>query len=256
MKKVLTLLFLVGLTISGFAQKNLDISLDQIASPTQLQSEIGVGTRIPVKLICKNNGTDDLAAGDTLYWNALIIDLATNQIILQIPQNATSGNAYLTAISRAVPVGDTISVGNNFSTTAYVEFSRAIRFGGSCGAINRANPIQDANTANNSTYVDITWWNVDRNGVSVDKVSFDNNIALYPNPANNELNVQLKYAQYADVVVELIDITGKVVLSENVSSSISNNGYTLDVSNVPNGIYIVKVVNGEQVNTSKVSVVH
>jgi hypothetical protein len=57
-------------------------------------------------------------------------------------------------------------------------------------------------------------------------------------------------------VVELIDITGKVVLSENVSSSISNNGYTLDVSNVPNGIYIVKVVNGEQVNTSKVSVVH
>lgn len=256
MKKALTLLFLIGLTSTLFAQKNLDISLDQIAEPTELNSEIGVGTRIPIRMICKNNGSDGMVAGDTLYWNALIIDIATSQIIVQIPQNATSGNAYLTVLERDVPVGDTISVGRNFSTTAYVEYSRTIRFGGSCGAIDRSNPVNDPNTDNNSTYTDITWWNVDRNGVSVEKLDYNNNIALYPNPANTELNLQLKYAKLADVSVELIDITGKVILSENVSTSISDAGYTIDVSNVPNGMYIVRVINGDQINTSKVSIAH
>jgi hypothetical protein len=256
MKKALTLLFLAGLSTTLFAQKTLDMSLDKITSPTELQSDPQTGTKLPIKLVCKNNGTDDLAIGDTLYWNALLIDIAQSQILVEAPQGASQGNSYLTVLTRAVPSGDTITLGNSLNINLYLSFSRAIRFGASCGAINRASPVVDGNTGNNSTFVDITWFNTDRNGVSVEKLNYNNNIAVFPNPASTELNVQLLLTQYADVVVELLDLTGKVILSENVSSSLTNNGYTVDVSSIPTGLYIVRVSNGEQVNTSKVSIAH
>lgn len=258
MKKALTLLFLIGLTTSLFAQKNLDISLEEIAEPTELRSTPPQPTQVTIRLVCKNNGPDILAVGDTLAWFAVIQDLGTPAAYnpIQVPANAVSGNRYLRAITEDVPVGDTISVGIAGTLPFYLNFSRDARVGAYCAAYNRASQPTDANTGNNEAIRDIVFWNTDRNGVSVEDLNYSNNIALYPNPANTNLNIRLLSVQFNDVSVELIDITGKVILSENVSTSLSDAGYTIDVSNIPNGMYIVRVTNGDQINTSKVSIAH
>ena len=256
MKKTLTLLFLIVSSASLFAQKTIDVSLDAIISPTQLLSNSSTGTAIPIKLSCKNNGTDTIEIGDTLFWSAVIIDIASSSVMIEIPQQATSGNGYLTVASKQVLVGDTIQVGNNFNTGTYLTQSRAIRVGGTCAAWNRTNAVTDNNTDNNSNFVDITWFNQYQNGVSVDEIKYNNNIAVYPNPATDEVNIKLLLTQFADVNIELLDLTGKTILSENVSSSVSNNNYVIDVNSVPSGMYIVKVTNGDNVSTSKISVAH
>ncbi len=256
MKKTLTLLFLLVSSASLFAQTTIDVSLDAIVAPTELLSNASTGTAIPIKLACKNNGTDNIEIGDTMFWSALILDIASSSVVLEIPQQASSGNGYLTVATKQVLVGDTIHVGNNFNTGTILTQSRAVRVGGVCSFWNRTTANTDADTDNNSNFLDITWYNQYQNGVSVEDVDYNNNIAVYPNPATDELNVKLLLTQFADVKIELLDLAGKTILSENLSSSITNNHYVIDVNAVPNGMYIVKVTNGENVSTSKISIAH
>jgi hypothetical protein len=56
-------------------------------------------------------------------------------------------------------------------------------------------------------------------------------VDLFPNPAQNEINLQL--ATELDRV-ELLDLNGKVILTTQES--------TIDISSLPSGIYIVKVI--------------
>ena len=82
------------------------------------------------------------------------------------------------------------------------------------------------------------------------------NIAVYPNPANDQLNVQLIFAESNAVNIELLDLSGKMVASPNKNQAISPNQYTLDVTDLSKGIYILKVTNGTKVSTSKVTISH
>ena len=56
-------------------------------------------------------------------------------------------------------------------------------------------------------------------------------VELFPNPAQNEINLQL--ATDLDRV-ELLDLNGKVMLTTQES--------TIDISSLPSGIYVVKVI--------------
>ncbi|GAB5538524.1 MAG: hypothetical protein Salg2KO_06270 [Salibacteraceae bacterium] len=61
-------------------------------------------------------------------------------------------------------------------------------------------------------------------------------IEMYPNPANDLLNIEM--ASASDFQVQISDLLGKVVLTEVV---VSNSRTTLDVSSLPKGLYMVKV---------------
>ena len=105
--------------------------------------------------------------------------------------------------------------------------------------------------------MDIIWWNQQRWNVSVQDVAFnDDNIAVYPNPANDQLNVSLLFAESNAVNIELFDLTGKAVATPNMNQAISPNQYTLDVADLTKGVYILKVTNGTKVSTSKVTISH
>jgi aminopeptidase N len=76
----------------------------------------------------------------------------------------------------------------------------------------------------------------------------DNEIAVYigPNPTSDALNVSLNNNENA--LVELIDVTGKVILNRLVNSHAE-----FDISNFANGVYIVNVKNkqGNILKTTK-----
>lgn len=71
-------------------------------------------------------------------------------------------------------------------------------------------------------------------------------MSVYPNPANAIINVPLGECE-GDVLVSLIDITGKTVLSQNVSMHSAM--LSLDVTSVATGTYTLKVMLAD--NTSK-----
>ena len=70
-----------------------------------------------------------------------------------------------------------------------------------------------------------------------------NSIALYPNPANDVINVQC--TMYDVQMVEVIDVYGKLIQTINVTDNLSS----INVSNLASGMYFVRVTTEEGVAT-------
>jgi hypothetical protein len=64
-------------------------------------------------------------------------------------------------------------------------------------------------------------------------------ITSYPNPAVNEINFELSNMVTVKEV-ELIDITGKLVYSKEISQSMIDKGFSINTSNFEDGIYFAK----------------
>ncbi|HPT53121.1 MAG TPA: T9SS type A sorting domain-containing protein, partial [Bacteroidales bacterium] len=73
------------------------------------------------------------------------------------------------------------------------------------------------------------------------------NMNVYPNPANNVIYVN--NAEGAQVTV--FDINGKVVAEVEAATATQS----IDVANLTQGLYIVRIANGNEVATSKISIV-
>lgn len=79
-----------------------------------------------------------------------------------------------------------------------------------------------------------------------------NNITVYPNPAHNSLQVQIEEDMEASVRIELVDVTGRVVAHLYEGDAKSLKTKTIDMSQIPQGLYILKVnANGRQLHQQK-----
>jgi hypothetical protein len=74
-------------------------------------------------------------------------------------------------------------------------------------------------------------------------------IAIYPNPANTWLNVQVD-GMKGHIAIEILDINGRVVLQHASTHSLT----TLDLTPLKSGIYILRVNDGESLITKKLIV--
>ena len=70
------------------------------------------------------------------------------------------------------------------------------------------------------------------------------------------MNVQVFAAQANAVSIELMDLTGKAVVRNDEVNTITPNSYNLNTEGLENGIYLLKVTNGDEVSTTKVTVSH
>ena len=79
--------------------------------------------------------------------------------------------------------------------------------------------------------------------LSVNDTVFEN-VSLYPNPTKGILNITTNQ----EISVSVMDLLGKTV----IASTKFNSNATLDLSNLNNGVYLVKVNNGNTVGTKKI----
>lgn len=80
--------------------------------------------------------------------------------------------------------------------------------------------------------------------VSIQEYDKNNVFILYPNPAQNSLNIQSTLIPLENTSIDIISSIGQTVLSSELKNSTS-----IDISNLPNGIYFV-YFNNKQVNVS------
>jgi len=72
-------------------------------------------------------------------------------------------------------------------------------------------------------------------------------LEMFPNPASNVLNVRVPEATG---VLEMFDVRGKMVLTQNVMSNLTN----VDLSSLQTGFYVVKVTSPQRVHSGNVVV--
>ena len=68
--------------------------------------------------------------------------------------------------------------------------------------------------------------------------------SVYPNPANEVLNIDLELENYQgdDVSIEVIDINGKIIQLQQVQLNRGYNHLEVDLSEIPSGVYMINFV--------------
>lgn len=74
---------------------------------------------------------------------------------------------------------------------------------------------------------------------AVEKVNFKNLLTIYPNPAFDVVNIN--YDGKETLTIEVLDITGKKIISENMSTIFK----TLNVADLQAGIYFIRLFNND-----------
>ncbi len=86
--------------------------------------------------------------------------------------------------------------------------------------------------------------------------SMENDISIYPNPVNDVLNIEIG-VNYKDLaIISLIDINNRVIKNIIYDTLIEGNEFSINVSDVKDGLYFVNIIMGENSHTSKIIVQH
>jgi len=76
----------------------------------------------------------------------------------------------------------------------------------------------------------------------IENVSFtEKGIELFPNPASDKINLKFKKNLNSAVNIEIYNIYGQLIYSENKSNIHANELYQINLKNISNGIYTVKI---------------
>ncbi|MEO6301609.1 MAG: T9SS type A sorting domain-containing protein, partial [Bacteroidia bacterium] len=86
---------------------------------------------------------------------------------------------------------------------------------------------------NNANY--IAKWNIAASGIQ--DYSVNNNLNIFPNPANDNLTIELK--QYESSYLQIIDAKGQTCVALKMDSENTN----VNISSLAKGIYFVKIIN-------------
>jgi hypothetical protein len=80
-------------------------------------------------------------------------------------------------------------------------------------------------------------------------------LAVYPNPADANINVVMSMDNAMSATLNLLDIQGRMVSSRNIESSLSVTE-SIPTSDLANGIYTLQVITEKGISTQKITVAH
>jgi len=75
-------------------------------------------------------------------------------------------------------------------------------------------------------------------------------VTIYPNPASEIINIQFQSATDKEILLYLLDSKGGVVKTEKIE--IATVEKTIDLQDLPAGIYFIRMIKGKLVNVYKV----
>ncbi|MCB0851408.1 MAG: T9SS type A sorting domain-containing protein, partial [Bacteroidetes bacterium] len=97
----------------------------------------------------------------------------------------------------------------------------------------------------------ITFTVIDSNsGVRVAEASPD--MKIYPNPAQTKFNLELEGLSAGELVVSLYNLNGELVKQHSAQTLGGTHTETINLLDLPAGMYIVRVRNGDMIRTEKV----
>jgi len=88
------------------------------------------------------------------------------------------------------------------------------------------------------------------------KVNGIDELSIYPNPTTNKLNINFFITESATLTTDVIDMLGKTVLNKNFSVDEGFNQTALDLSDLNNGIYFLRLQQNDQIVVKKFIVKH
>ena len=89
-----------------------------------------------------------------------------------------------------------------------------------------------------------------RNPEKVYVVSDDPWVKIYPNPAGDQLNIEFTSTPEVNTIVELMDISGKIIVTSTLENNITT--HTINLQSCHEGLYFIRISNEKYTLTEKV----
>jgi len=77
----------------------------------------------------------------------------------------------------------------------------------------------------------------------IQNVSGAQSIMVYPNPANDVLNVEIYEQVQGEIMITITDLLGRIVRMDNAN----NSKFSMELNDMESGVYMIKIINGDQV---------
>jgi hypothetical protein len=168
------------------------------------------------------------------YLSVSQVGTTGQQVISASPQLQSSG--YLTDVQEWQLIRDTICA------TANYEYLTIGNFYDDANCINQPNPGASGLAGTYGAYYFIDDVSIiELNGTRVEENSLQA-IKIYPNPATNILNIETSPA----TDISILDVSGRIV---PVKINSENGLYSVDISHLPQGLYLVKTIDNQGTNT-------
>jgi hypothetical protein len=87
---------------------------------------------------------------------------------------------------------------------------------------------------------------------SINEYNTINSVSIYPNPANDYVNVNIISPVSTNAIINISNILGQQVYSESINVKAGSTNVTINVNNLPAGMYIVNVSNSTGTNAKKI----
>ena len=88
--------------------------------------------------------------------------------------------------------------------------------------------------------------------VGIEEPGLAGKVNIYPNPVKDNLYVQLADKKVLSISLSITDLLGKTVISKDIRLEYLNDVEKIDVSTLKDGIYMVRISDGENIYTRKI----
>lgn len=89
--------------------------------------------------------------------------------------------------------------------------------------------------------------------VSIDEVELSDQITVYPNPAEDYVNLEFGEGLNGDVDVNILDLSGRTVVSTSMYA-VEGTALPVELSTLTPGVYMMNISQGDKVSTFKLTV--
>jgi hypothetical protein len=139
------------------------------------------------------------------------------------------------------------------SFNSFTDFNAPLRDIAYIVSINRPG---GCNTGLRSSGYSDVYSNVAANSLVSVAENEDVNFSIYPVPANDRINIQFGYNATEIISLNITDLTGRIIYSEDFNDSHQGQVHTINSSNYAEGMYLLHVISAGNRSTKKIVVRH
>jgi len=228
-----------------------------------------IGT-VHMKAVVTNTAETNIFSSAFVYFNVTIIPYINTPPIVNPISNVITGlnvsskmqTVNITGINNGSHTTETNTIAVSSSNATVVRSLKVNYSGGSTGTITFyplalgtdtvtvavTNSGGTALGGNNTTIVKFTITVLSVAPNAIDEATVTNNLEVYPSPATDY--IQIVIPDNSVKILTITDVTGRIVLEEPVTSD----QITVNVSDLPSGIYFIIAKGDDKVFKSKVTI--
>ena len=87
--------------------------------------------------------------------------------------------------------------------------------------------------------------------VSIDNAKQELSIKTYPNPVENQLNIALSLENNSQINLEIVNLTGQVLISNNYYLQAGSQTLRIDLNKLSKGSYILRITNANGTHSNQ-----